>query len=128
MAEVQGVTPVPKPPLKPEDERMYAMLTHLLGFAGVIGIPMGHIVGPLVVWLLKRDESELVNQCGKAALNFQLSMTIYFVVSAFLTLVFIGWIGLLVLGILWLVNVIQASIAGNAGRSFSYPLSITFFS
>jgi len=112
--------------MKPEDERMFGMLCHLLGFAGLLGVPLGSIIGPLVIWLIKKDESEFVDQCGKNALNFQISMTIYLAVSAVLTLIFIGFVLLLVLGIVWLIGVIQASIAANEGRQHVYPLTITF--
>ena len=56
----------------------------LAGFAGLTGIPFGNILGPLVVWLIKKDQSWFVNEQGKEAMNFQISLTIYAIVAAIL--------------------------------------------
>jgi hypothetical protein len=58
------------------EERNWAMTCHLASFAGYV-LPLGNIIGPLVAWLMKRDEFPLVDDQGKEALNFQISMTIY---------------------------------------------------
>ena len=56
------------------------MLCHLSSLAGSV-IPFGNIVGPLVVWLIKKDEYAFVDDQGKESLNFQISITIYTVVG-----------------------------------------------
>ena len=58
------------------EEKNYAMLAHLLALAGLI-LPFGSIIGPLVIWLIKKDESPFVDKNGKESLNFQISTTIY---------------------------------------------------
>ena len=55
------------------------MLCHLLSLTLLIGVPLGNILGPLIIWLIKRDEDPFVDLCGKESLNFQISMTIYIV-------------------------------------------------
>ena len=58
------------------------MLCHLSAFAGFTGIPFGTILGLLVIWLLKREESPFIDTHGKEALNFQISVIIYGIISA----------------------------------------------
>lgn len=57
-------------------EKNYAMLCHLVAFSGFI-IPFGSIIGPLVMWLIKKEESEFINYHGKESLNFQISIAIW---------------------------------------------------
>ena len=102
----------------------FGMLCHLTAAAGLIGIPFGNIIGPLVIWLVKKDQFPYVDQEGKESLNFQISMTIYALVAGVLCLVFIGF---LLLPIIWLVDVIFviiASIKANEGVGYRYPLTI----
>jgi len=103
----------------------WGMLCHLIALCGFIGIPFGHILGPLVVWLIKRDEYAFVNEQGKESLNFQISMAIYVVISGILCLVLIGVIFLAII-IAELVLVIMASIKASRGESYRYPVTIRF--
>ncbi|GAB4380312.1 MAG: DUF4870 domain-containing protein [Calditrichia bacterium] len=107
------------------DEKMWAMFCHLSALIGFI-IPFGNIIGPLVVWSIKKEEYPWVNENGKEALNFQISMTIYIIISAFLVLVVIGILLLIALGIYTLIVVVIASLKANNGETFHYPLSIRF--
>ena len=75
-------TPLPSP-ANDKEERNWAMACHLSALAGYV-IPFGNIAGPLLVWLLKKDEYSLVNEQGKESLNFQLSLLIYMLIG-FLT-------------------------------------------
>lgn len=104
------------------------MLCHLTALSALIGIPFGNIIGPLVIWLIKRDEFSLVDDQGKESLNFQISATIYAIVSAILILVIVGIFLLIALAIFWLVVVIIASVKANQGERFRYPLAIRFIS
>jgi uncharacterized Tic20 family protein len=104
------------------------MLCHLTAFAALIGIPFGNIIGPLVIWLIKRDEFPLVDDQGKESLNFQISATIYAIVSAVLILVIVGIFLLIALAIFWLVVVIIGCLRANQGERFRYPLTIRFIS
>ena len=109
-----------------KDVRNVAMLCHLAAFAGFIGIPFGHILGPLLVWLLKREESPFVDAHGKESLNFQISMTIYFIISAILMLVVIGFVLLVVLFVFEIIAIIIAATRANNGVEYRYPLSMRF--
>lgn len=79
-----------------------------------------------MVWLIKKDQSWFVNEQGKEAMNFQISLTIYAIVAAILIFVLIGIPLLVVLGIVWLVLMIMAAIKANEGVSYRYPLTLRF--
>ena len=121
-------TPVPPPPPDrlQSEARLWAMLTHLTALSGFIGVPFGHLLGPLIVWLVKKDQIPLVDDQGKESLNFQLSMTIYGLVAALLMVVFIGFVLLGALIILDIVLVIIASVEANKGNLYRYPITIRF--
>ena len=107
------------------DERTWAMACHLSAFAGWL-IPFGNIIGPLVVWLIKRDAFPLVNEHGKESLNFQLSLTIYFIVSLLLVFVIIGFFLIIALAIAQIILIILATVKANDGLSYQYPITIRF--
>lgn len=109
--------------LDEKQERMWAMLCHLTALA-VFVFPLGNIIGPLIIWLIKKEESEFVNDQGKESLNFQISFTIYCLVAALLIIVVIGIILLIALGIAFLILVIIASIKANDGEKYRYPLTL----
>jgi uncharacterized protein len=106
------------------DERMWAMLCHLSALLGFTVIPFGHILGPLVIWLMKRDESRYLDYHGKEALNFQTSMTIYIIVAAILMFAVIGLLILPVLYVAGFILTIVAAIKANDGAYYRYPLTI----
>ena len=106
-------------------ERTWGLIVHLSALAGFV-VPFGHIIGPLVIWLIKKDESPFVDDQGKESINFQISMTLYGVVAAVLILVVIGIFLLIGIGILDIVLVIVAAVKANAGEKFRYPLTIRF--
>lgn len=108
-----------------QDEKMWGMFCHLSALAGTI-IPLGSIIGPLVIWSIKKDEYPFVDEQGKEALNFNISMAIYLVISAILVIVVIGILMLIALAIFQLIMIIIAGIKANNGESFKYPLSIRF--
>lgn len=122
-------TPTGSPPVKNNDDKQantWGMLCHLTALIGFIGVPFGHIIGPLVVWLLKRHEYPLVEEQGKESLNFQISMTIYGLVAALLIFVVIGVILLIGLAIADVILVIVASIKTSNRVTYRYPLTIRF--
>lgn len=104
--------------------RNWAMLCHLSALLGYLGIPLGHIIGPLVVWLVKRSDSPFIDDQGRESLNFQISILIYVLVSLVLTLVFIGFVLLFALVIFHLVMTIVAAIRASGGQRYRYPLTI----
>ena len=110
-----------------KDERNWAMFAHLATFSGHV-IPFGHIAGPLLIWCLKKDEMPFVNNQGKEALNFQITVTLYFIIAALLCLIAIG---IVLLPVIWLFDVIVtivAAVKANEGVAFRYPLSFRFIS
>lgn len=108
-----------------QEEKTFGMLAHLTALAGFI-IPFGSILGPLVIWLIKKDQSAWVDKQGKESLNFQISILIYGIVAAILTLIVIGVFLAIAVGIFWLVMVIMATVKVNNGEDFEYPLCIRF--
>ena len=105
-------------------ERNWAMFCHLSALVGFIGIPFGNIIGPLILWLIKKDQMPLVYEEGRSALNFQISMTIYAVVAALLCFVFIGFLLIVPLIIANLICVIIAAVKVSNGENFVYPMAI----
>jgi hypothetical protein len=119
--EQKAATPSPEN----RDERMWAMFCHLAGLAGFI-FPFGNVIAPLIIWLVKKEEYELVNDQGKEALNFQISMSIYIIASVILIILVIGIPLLIILGIFSLIVIIIAAIKANEGEKYRYPLTIRF--
>lgn len=105
------------------EERTMGMLCHLLAFSGYV-IPFGHLIGPLVMWLVKKDESAFVDANGKESLNFQITVTIAVIVSAILCLVLIGFLLLPVVFVGGIVLTIIASIKANEGKVYRYPVCL----
>jgi uncharacterized Tic20 family protein len=106
------------------DVRTWNVLCHATALAGFFVPWAGHILGPLIVWLAKRNDSPEIDENGKESLNFQISMLIYNVIAGVLCLILIGFILLAVLHILNLVLVIVASIQASEGKLYRYPVTI----
>jgi len=92
--------------------------------AGFFVPGVGHILGPLIVWLAKRTDSPEIDAHGKESLNFQISMLIYGLISGILCLILIGFLLLAILHLLNLVLVIVASIQASEGKLYRYPITI----
>ena len=111
-------------PQASKDEQNWAMICHLSALAGFV-IPFGNIIGPLVVWLIKKDTMPLVDQHGKEALNFQITVLIAFVICLVLTLVLIGVVLMFVVGIGALVLTIMAAVKVSNGQfDYKYPFTL----
>jgi len=96
------------------------MAAHLSAFAGHF-IPFGHIIGPLVVWLAKRDTSEFVEDQAREALNAQISFTIYAAVAAVFILILVGFALLFAIWLADLILIIVAAVSANDGNRYRYP-------
>jgi uncharacterized Tic20 family protein len=90
-----------------------------------MGIPFGHLLGPLTVWLFKRKTYPFVDAQGRESLNFQLSMTLYALIAALLILMKLGMVFLFLLAIVNVLLVIIASLRAFNGETFHYPFKIT---
>ena len=106
--------------------RSWAALCHASALLGVLVHFPGHLLGPLIVWLYKRDDSPELDAHGKEALNFQISMLIYNVIAAIFCLVLIGFLFLAILWVLNAIFVIIASIQASDGKFYRYPMTIRF--
>ena len=113
------------PPTASSQARTWDMLCHLTALAGFI-IPFGNLLGPLVIWLMKKNEIPSVDAHGKESLNFQISIWIYVIISGILVLVLIGFVLLIAVGLLSLICVIIASVKASNGVPYRYPLTIRF--
>ena len=107
--------------------RNWNILCHASALLGVFFHFPGHLIGPLIVWLAKRDDSPQIDAHGKESLNFQLSMTLYGIVAGILCFVLIGIPLLIALLIADVVLVIIASVEANQGHLYRYPITIRFF-
>lgn len=112
----------------PANKNTWAMLIHLSALCGFIGVPFGHVVGPLVLWLVKREEDPMFDAHGKEALNFQISLTIYAIASCILMLVLIGFVLIFIVFIAGLVLTIVGAVKASKGELYHYPATIRFLS
>ncbi len=118
----QGDYPGGPPPVaSTSDERTWAMLCHLSPL--LVGF-----IGPLVIWLVKKDESAFVDDQGKEALNFQISILIYAMICVPLVFVIVGIFLLMALGLFSLVVEIIAAIRANEGQAYRYPMCMRLIS
>ncbi len=116
-------SPSSLPAAPTQDERTWGMLAHLTAFAGFI-VPFGNVFGPLVVWLMKRDQSAFVAEQGKEALNFNITILIGAALCGVLVFVFIGILLGVALFIFWLALTIIAGIKAGEGVHYRYPFAI----
>ena len=110
--------------LSDREARKWAMLCHLSAFTILIGVPFGNILGPLIAWMIKRDEYPLVDDQGKEALNFQISMTMYSCVCGILFFLIVPIAVALALGVFGIVVTIIAALQANKGEYYRYPMTI----
>jgi len=104
------------------------VLCHASALLGLFLHFLGHLLGPLIVWLVKRGDSPEIDAHGKESLNFQLSMLIYDAIAAILCIILIGIPILIALWIMNTVFVIIASIRASEGKFYRYPITIRFLS
>lgn len=137
MSEIDGTTTPPPPPVvgPSAEEKQWAMFAHLSALAGGIltsgwAGSIGCFIGPLVIWLVKKDTMPFVDDQGKEALNFNITVGIVFLALLILSIVTFG-IGLIVavplwiiIGIAWLVFTIIAAVKASNGERYRYPLTL----
>ncbi|MCJ8329324.1 MAG: DUF4870 domain-containing protein [Lentisphaeria bacterium] len=107
------------------EEKQWAMLIHFSTLA-MLPFPLLGIIVPIVLWQVKKYESDYVDRHGKIATNFVISYTIWLIISALLILVFIGFLTTPILTILVIVFAIIAGLRANEGKFWDYPLTIEF--
>ncbi len=137
MSEFDNVTATPRPPAgtPSAEEKQWALFAHLSaliggivtsGWAGSIGC----FIGPLIIWLVKKETMPFVNDQAKEALNFNITVAIVFLALFLLSIVTLG-VGLIIaiplwiiIGIAWLVFTIIAAIKANQGEAYRYPFAL----
>lgn len=102
------------------DIRMWAMFCHLAALAGYL-IPFGNIIGPLIVWQVKKEDSPFIDEHGREAVNFQICCTIYLLVAAMSIVVVVGFAVVPLVIVFQIALTIVAAIKANSGESFRYP-------
>ena len=155
---MENESPAPERPPGPlygdlwsPEERNWSMLIHLSALSSLVTSGLGGILGPLIVWLVFRGKSDMVNFHGKRALNFNISFFVYFIILFMLMIPFfiIGTIAgekeeivggfwetlallgvsaflMLILGIIWLIWTIVAAVRASSGNPPGYILAIPF--
>lgn len=118
----EGTTPPPPPvdaaaPAPGKDAKNLAMLAHILGF-------FTSFIGPLVIWLMKKEEDRYIEQQSREALNFQITIAIAGVIGFFTSFICIGFIILPVVGIADIVLCIMAAVAASDGKDYRYPFTL----
>ena len=108
-----------------KEQRTWAMFCHLSALAGLL-FPFGSVIGPLIVWLVKKEEMPLVAEHGRKSLNFQLTMMIAYIVCFMLMFVVVGVILLPLVGLFSLIMVVISAIKANHGKEVKYPMAIEF--
>ena len=108
-----------------KEERDWAMFCHLSSLLDYVLPPAG-IVTPIILWSMKRHESEFIDDQGREAINFTLSCLLYFLISIVLCFVLIGFVMLIALGIFELVACVMAAVQASRGERYRYPLTIRF--
>ncbi|MHC4068115.1 MAG: DUF4870 domain-containing protein [Planctomycetota bacterium] len=113
-----------------KDARTWAMFCHLAGLGWLIFWLMpviGGVICPLILWQIKKEEYSFVDEQGKEAVNFQISMLLYWIVA--MLLCFVVCIGAPLVSIVFVVDivlVIVAAIKAGEGYSYRYPFCIRF--
>ncbi|MGA8097018.1 MAG: DUF4870 domain-containing protein [Candidatus Cybelea sp.] len=139
----------------PAEERNWAMASHLSALVAIAGLPFGHVLGPLVVYLIKGHESEFVGEHARASLNYQITVSIFFIVAVIVALgimfgilipmsalpsdsasttagvsLVVFWLafglGVLLVLLASLIFIVMGTVAASEGRPYAYPLAIRF--
>jgi len=95
-----------------------AMLCHILGVAGFFA--------PLVIWLSEKDKHKFVNEHGRTAMNYQISLMIYYAAASLLCVIFIGFVLVPALTIAHIVLIVMGAVKASRGEPWRYPLAIPF--
>jgi len=115
----------PPQPTVPATSRNWAMGGHLAAFVVFLGVPVP-VLGPLVVWLVKRGEDPYAEWHARDALNFNISIMLYTIASAVLILALIGLFLLPVVLISWFVLTIVGAVKASNGEYYHYPMTLRF--
>lgn len=130
-----AATPVTSDTAPNAENRQWAMIAHFSAFVGLLFIPISMaipffgmipfaVIAPLVIWLMKKDTMPFVNDQGKEAVNFNITVFIAGVICSILIFVLIGLLLLPLLLLAWIILVIMAGLAANKGETYRYPVCL----
>ncbi len=105
-------------------EQQWIVFLHLSALAGIVLPSFGHILGPLIIWLVKKPESPAIDAAGRNVLNFQISWTIWMVVSFLTIWACVGAVLFPAVVIAWLVFTIIGAVKASNGETYKFPLTI----
>ncbi|MGJ8648916.1 MAG: DUF4870 domain-containing protein [Opitutaceae bacterium] len=126
------------PTLEKKPDHTMPMLCHLLALTGLLGIPLGNILGPLIIWLIKKEEDPAVDEAGKESINFQISVMIYgfALVLVAIPMAFIPFVNMLLIPLLVLAGIglmvgaivltVIAALKVSEGEKYTYPYTMRF--
>jgi uncharacterized Tic20 family protein len=117
---IEPTQPIVEPGMPGPEARKWALIAHLSGFLGCL-IPFGSLIGPLLVWQLKKDQDVFIDDQGKEAMNFQISVALAALLCVLLMVVVIGFLLIWVVIIGAVVLMIIAAIKANEGKAYRYP-------
>ena len=125
MSEFDNVTAAPPPPsgTPSAEEKQWGLFAHLSSLIGLI-IPFGNVIGPLIVWQVKKDSLPFAADQGKEALNFNITVAIAAVIASLLIFVAIGLLLLPLVGLVWLIFTIMGALKANNGEAYRYPFAL----
>jgi len=104
-------------------ERNWAVLCHLSSLLAMITLGAG-IIAPTVLWLIKKDESEFINEQGKEALNFSITVLLAWIACIPFTFIIIGFAMMGIVLVTWFIFAIIAALTASRGENYRYPFSL----
>jgi hypothetical protein len=110
-------------PISEAEERKWAMFAHIGTFSSMF-VPLGNIIAPIVIWQIKKHESDFVVEQAKESLNFQITLMIYALISFLLVFIIIGFFMIFALILFSLIIVIVAGVKANEGEHYRYPMTL----
>lgn len=120
--------PATPPPTSEISEQQWIVFLNVSALAGLIVPPVGHILGPLIIWLVKKPGSPAIDAAGRNVLNFQISWTIWMILSGVIAVIgsclIIPIIVPFAVLIAWLVFVVLGTVKASNGESYAFPLTI----
>tara|TARA_R110001592_G_scaffold16721_2_gene70997 strand:- start:1071 stop:1421 length:351 start_codon:yes stop_codon:yes gene_type:complete len=102
------------------EARQWGMICHLAALVGYL-IPFGNIIGPFIVWQIKKEESPFIDFHGREAVNFQICYTIYLCIALLLMVVFVGFFLAPMLILVQVILMIIAAVKASSGEYYQYP-------
>lgn len=128
MSEFDDITTTTPPPGTPSaDERQWGLFAHLSALIGMV-IPLGNVIGPLIIWQVKKDTMPFAAEQAKEALNFNITVAIAAIICFVLFFVLIGMVLLPLVGLAWLIFTILAAVKANEGVQYRYPFTLRLVS